>query len=278
MLSFCKNATIEPAFHLELKFMRDTLPHRAPVLTGLLRLSVVAPLALLLGTLCWAQTTTPRKPATPAPPAVSNQLKLHHKKVIAAKPPLQPTPAEALPPTPTLPPAPPPPLWPANERPNPAVVTWNSQGLRIDADNSSLAQILDDVAASIGATVEGASADQRIFGAYGPGKANVVLAQLLQGSGYNILMVGDQGQGTPRQIILTARHSGASTPASTPVPSNSDEDADVEEQPQPQPQPASNIRPVPNFPPQRNPQQFMQRPQPMQPIQLGQPQSGASPN
>jgi hypothetical protein len=84
--------------------------------------------------------------------------------------------------------------------------------------------------------VEGFDADQRIFGVYGPGPARDVLSQLLQGSGYNVLLVGEQGQGTPREIVLSARHAGSTIQAANTVPANaSDEDVDTEEPPQPQP-------------------------------------------
>ena len=56
-----------------------------------------------------------------------------------------------------------------------------------------------DVSLKTGAKVEGVGADERIFGAYGPGPARDVLTELLDGSGYNILMIGDLGQGTPRR-------------------------------------------------------------------------------
>ena len=49
------------------------------------------------------------------------------------------------------------------------------------------------------------NSDERVFGAYGlRSQARDVLAQLLQGSGYNVIMIGDQGQGTPRQLLLSA--------------------------------------------------------------------------
>jgi len=139
--------------------------------------------------------------------------------------------------------------------------------LRIDASNSSLAQILQDVATATGANVEGFDADQRVFGAYGPGTARDVLSQLLQGSGYNVVMIGEQGQGTPREIVLTLRHAGTATAAVNPAPAR-DEDSDTDEQPQPSQPP---IRPgiVPGRPPlspQQTQQQMMQRrPQPGQP-------------
>ncbi len=59
--------------------------------------------------------------------------------------------------------------------------------------------------------------DQRIFGAYGPGPARDVLSQLLDGSGYNVLMIGDQGQGTPRRIVLSARPAGPAQPSGNPA-------------------------------------------------------------
>jgi hypothetical protein len=169
------------------------------------------------------------------------------------------------------------PHWPANDKPADAAVTWDSQGLRIEAANSSLRQILKDVSTATGAKIEGLGADERVFGAYGPGQARDVLSQLLQGSGYNVMMVGDLGQGAPRQIVLSSRHSGGTPNSANPsAASNSDdEDADADEQPQPQPQP---LMPVPNRPanmpvsPPRTPQQIMQEMQQRQQQQSTVPQ------
>jgi hypothetical protein len=157
-------------------------------------------------------------------------------------------------------------MWPANEKAVPATVTWDSQGLRIEAANSSLSQILQDVATATGTKVEGYDADQRVFGDFGPGPARDVLSQLLHGSGYNFVMIGEQGQGTPRQLVLSSRHAGPATKDVKPSPAN-EEDVETEEQPQPvQPQPgAPPVRP--GFPPggpRRNPLQ-QPRPQPDQP-------------
>ena len=158
------------------------------------------------------------------------------------------------------------PLWPANETPVQASVTWDSHGLRIDAANSSLQQILRDVSTATGMRVDGLNADQRVFGAYGPGLARDVLSQLLQGSGYNVLMIGDQGQGAPRQIVLSSRRTGdAMQPVNNNQASAADDDVDADEQPQ-----APPMRPgfAPGAPP-RSPQQIMQemqqRQQQMQP-------------
>jgi len=217
----------------------------------------------------------PQTPATAVQPAKPHKAAHPHKRPVAAPAPAAaplPAPVAATPPAPELP------KWPANEKPFPAAITWDSQGLRIDAANSSLEQILMEVATLTGAKLEGFDADQRVFGAFGPGPARDVLSQLLLGSGYNVMMVGDQGQGTPRRIVLSLRHAGAATTAATPAPASSDEDADTEEQPQPQ-----NPPPIrPSFPPGgRTPQQMqdMQRQQQMQQMhpQPGQPQPPSNP-
>jgi hypothetical protein len=130
------------------------------------------------------------------------------------------------------------PLWPANEKPVEAAVTWNGQGLRISAANSSLRQILEDVASATGATVEGIETDQRIFGVYGPGKARDVLTQLLHGTSYNVLMIGEQGEGTPREIVLSLRkHATVGTAVAANPSSKGDDDDDADDQPQPPQQP-----------------------------------------
>jgi len=162
-------------------------------------------------------------------------------------------------------PAPELPHWPVNDSPAKPTVTWDSQGLKIDASNASLHQILDDVSTATGTKVEGFVADERVFGEYGPGQARDILSQLLHGSGYNVLMIGDQGEGTPRQIVLSPRKTGA-TPASANRPSQDAQDEDVPEQPeveeQPPQQPLINGRPPmpPQGPPSapRTPQQVLQ--------------------
>jgi len=140
-----------------------------------------------------------------------------------------PPPQEAV--APSKPPEPEAPDWPANEKPAQAAITWDSQGLRIEAANSSLQQIMKEVATLTGAKVEGLDSDERIFGGFGPGPAREVLSQLLQGSGYNVLMIGDQGEGTPREILLSARNASGGTQAANTTPP-SDEETEPEEQPQ----------------------------------------------
>jgi hypothetical protein len=189
-----------------------------------------------------ATTAATKKPAHPRKHKTAAQAKA--EKVEAAA-------APAAPATPSEPEAP---HWPVNDKPTPATITWDSQGLRVVANNSSLAQILQDVATVTGATIEGFDDDRRIFGVYGPGQAHDVLSQILQGSGYNVVMVGDLGQGAPRQIVLTlqsaARDAKAAKDAEKKAAAGDDDDDDADEQP------AQAAQPSP--PPLRTPAQFNQ--------------------
>lgn len=148
---------------------------------------------------------------------------------------------------PATPPEPPKPDWPINNPAAPASIAWDSHGLSVKAANSSLQQILEDVATATGAKLDGTVADQRVFGVYGPGPARDILIQLLQGSGYNVLMLGDQHNGAPSRIVLTARGTAVSQPQSGQTAQNNspeEEPAENEpEEPPQQPVPPPIIRP-----------------------------------
>ena len=157
---------------------------------------------------------------------------------------------------PQTPPTPPPPDWPANDKPNPAAVVWDSAGLRINASNSSLHQILSEISTETGTKVEGSVPDQRVYGDYGPGQARDVLADLLVGSGFNVLLAGDLGHGAPREIVLSPRKGGSPNTqnnANRPQQDPDDEIPAPEEQPEEQPQP---VIPPPPQPEQQQPQQM----------------------
>jgi len=123
--------------------------------------------------------------------------------------------------------------------PKPAQVSFTPNSLTVKADNSTLSQILHEIAASTGMKVEGLAQDQRIFGSYGPGEPRVVLLSLLEGSGYNVVMIGDTAGGAPRELSLTQRTAGAPSVASTSIARNSsqddDDDQDVPQTPVPEP-------------------------------------------
>jgi hypothetical protein len=242
--------------------MRTPNPFNSLASLRILRAPVFLPLALLAAALGGAPIMAAQAPATAAAsvPAQKPHARHKHSAVAHAKHPAAKTapvpeakPAAQTAAVPATPAEPELPKWPANEKPAQAAITWDSKGLSIEAANSSLRQILQDVSTTTGAKVDGLDTDERVFGTFGPGPARDVLSQLLLGTGYNVLMVGDQGQGTPRQIVLSSRHSGAAQPAVASHP-DSDDDTDADEQPQPAPPPV--VRP--GFGPggQRAPQQM----------------------
>jgi hypothetical protein len=261
-------------------------PLNSLALSWLFRARVFVPLAVLAAALGGAPAVAAQTPAAAAGSVPAHKPHVQHKRSAAAHakhPATQSaSPAQEASTTqaavPAKPAEPEIPKWPANERPAQATITWDSKGLSIEATNSSLQQILQDVTATTGAKVEGLEADQRVFGTYGPGPARDVLSQLLLGTGYNVLMIGDQGQGTPREIVLSSRPGGAAQPAATPAP-DSDDDADADEQPQP------NQHPIrPGFGPGGQPisqqivREMQQRQQQIQERQMqGQPPSSAQP-
>jgi len=210
----------------------------------------------LLATLVVPAFGTPATQA-PAQTAPVRKVAYSHQRTKS-----KPSPAEPVAQAPAPPAAPPAPNWPINDKPTDATVIWDSHGLRIDAANSSLQQILKAVSADTGAKVQGLGADQRIFGTYGPGPARDVLSQLLDGTGYNVLLIGDQGEGTPREIVLSAQPTGPA-PVNAARSMNNDDDYEAE-QPPPQPlEPPAFRGPefhrpeAPGTPP-RTPQQIME--------------------
>jgi hypothetical protein len=212
-----------------------------------------------------AQTPQPPKPQHTAKAAPHH---LRHSKTAADKREKSPEAAAA---TPAPPPAPPKPNWPADQPATPPTITWDSHGLEIKATNSSLDQILSQVATDTGAKITGLSHDERVFGIYGPAPAREVLSDLLHGTSYNVIMLGDQGEGTPRQVILSARSAaGPQTQPQTPPPQPLEND-DVEAPQEPQPGPPNSPQVMPGNQPQfMSPQQRWQQMQEQRQRQLQQ--------
>ena len=218
-------------------------------------------------------------------PSASNPQPPSHRPH-AKKHPVKPADSPVAVAAPVQPAAPPPPAWPVNDKAQPPSVAWNGRDLTIAAANSSLDQILHEVSTATGLKVEGYdsainSSDQRIYGSYGPAPARVVLGQLLDGAGYNVIMVGDRGAGTPRELLLTSQTKGAQPGAAhPPAPQNNDDEPVVEE---PEPPPVENQPPPPGMrTPQQMREELMQRQQQQQQQQLPntqlQPQPQTSPN
>jgi hypothetical protein len=137
--------------------------------------------------------------------------------------------------------------------PQPAQVKLAPGTLSVDADNSSLDAILQQVSASTGMQVQGLAQDQRIFGKYGPGQPREVISALLEGSGYNVVMLGQTTSGAPRQLTLSSRSNASLAPQPPPHPAQ-EEDADG-------PPPVRFYQPPPGAeqrPPMRTPQQMLE--------------------
>jgi hypothetical protein len=177
------------------------------------------------------------------------------------------------------------PNWPVNAQAEKASVGWDGRQLSVAASNSSLHQILNDISTATGVKVDGLGGDQRVFGRYGPAPAREVIGQLLDGSGYNVLMIGDQGQGTPRELLLTAKGTAPVQPVNPQA--NAPQNANPDDEPQEEPEPPEQQNPIMNRPmavqPQqqppggRTPQQMMQEMQQRQQQLQNQQQQQAQP-
>ncbi len=103
---------------------------------------------------------------------------------------------------------------PSDAAARPATVNLKNGKLTIEANNSDLAQILQDIAGISGMKIDGLTRSTRIFGVYGPGNPSDVLSKLLAGSGYNFIMADNTGDGAPRELLLTAQSSSSPAPTS----------------------------------------------------------------
>jgi len=168
-------------------------------------------------------------PNTSSPGTVSASSSKHpvHGKTSKAKP----APVETVA---TPAPSQPMPNWPANDKAVAPSVSWNGRNLTIAATNSSLQQILTEVSTATGVKVEGETDDQRIFGSYGPAPAWDVLNQLLDGTGYNVLIIGDKGEGTPRELVLTAKTHVAPSGSGANAQARQSTEDEAPEEPEPQ--------------------------------------------
>jgi hypothetical protein len=95
-----------------------------------------------------------------------------------------------------------------------ADVTYASGLLTISADNSSLNQILREIARQTGMKITGSVSDERVFGRYGPSTPARALASLLDGTGSNMLL-RETASNAPAELILTPRQGGPTPPQPT---------------------------------------------------------------
>lgn len=241
---------------------------------------------LLLSTLC-AQSVRPRLHGKSDDPTASVQPQPAAAPPAPSAPAAPTAPATAstpvAPSTPAVPGAAPSLLQqPAQE----AKIVFDNNRLSIHADNSSLTGILRQLASSSGMKVEGLGGDERVFGTFGPGAPRDVIADLLNGTAYNVALIGDLDNGAPRELILSPATHGAAAPAAAPQANSDDaneqESQDVPPAPPDVPQqPATQTPGTPGTPGVRTPQQLFEQLQRMrqgqgqgqqQPVQQDSPQ------
>ena len=105
-------------------------------------------------------------------------------------------------------------------------VTYRDGQLTIDARNSTLTEVLTLIAEKTGATIDipPGSGLEPIVEHAGPGPANDVLAQLLNGSRYNFIIVNSpQRPSEPTRVLLSLQRGDSNTPSPTaPQPVTAD--------------------------------------------------------
>jgi hypothetical protein len=92
-----------------------------------------------------------------------------------------------------------------------AEVRYASGLLSINANNSSLNQILREISRQTGMKITGGVTEERVFGHYGPAAPAVILKTLIDGTSTN-MMLRETASNTPEELILTPRGGGASPP------------------------------------------------------------------
>ena len=130
--------------------------------------------------------------------------------------------------TPPLPPLPSGPTGPVQPIPLDAIaavppqVSFENNQLTINAPNSTLADILRAVRKQTGAEIEVPSAPERVVTRLGPGPARDVVAQLLNGSRFNYVLLGSPSDDAVLTKVVLVAKAGPDTvapppPAATPA-------------------------------------------------------------
>lgn len=117
-------------------------------------------------------------------------------------------------------PAPPPPLPPApvvlppvQSPTHPPVISWDGNSLTIDAENSSLSDILLGIRSRTGASIEmpASTNRERIAVHLGPAPIREVISSLLYGTNFNyVIQSAEEDDSALGKVILTARESDQS--------------------------------------------------------------------
>jgi hypothetical protein len=143
------------------------------------------------------------------------------RKAQAKPSPVQPQAAPAAQPTPA------PALTPEHGPSSPPQVNFQGGQLTIVARNSTMGDVLNAVKQKTGASVDmPANSSERVVGQFGPGAPRDVMAQLLNGSHYDYVLLGSPADpGALNKIVLMAKASGpepapAQAQANQPQPGN----------------------------------------------------------
>jgi hypothetical protein len=143
----------------------------------------------------------------------------NHRKQRKPDPPLIAEPS----PDPAPPPAPPPTLTPEQMPPRTPEVVWDGKMLSIDAENSTLSDILVAVRARTGAAIDmppGAAAE-RLAARLGPAPVREVLTSLLSGTDYDyIIQASETNDDEIQSVILTPRGKDDALGSASAVASN----------------------------------------------------------
>jgi len=120
----------------------------------------------------------------------------------------------------------PPELTPEQGPSSPPEVNFQDGKLTILAKNSTMGDVLNAVRQKTGASVDMPTvSSERVVGQFGPGAPRDVIAQLLNGSHYDYVLVGSPADpGALKAIVLTAKASGPEPVAHEPQPNNNPAD------------------------------------------------------
>jgi hypothetical protein len=99
----------------------------------------------------------------------------------------------------------------------PPVISWDGKQLTIDAENSTLSEVLLGIRAKTGASIDmpGSTAAERVAVHLGPAPIRDVLSSLLYGTDFDyVIQASDTDERGLRSVILTARDKGDDVAAS----------------------------------------------------------------
>jgi len=127
----------------------------------------------------------------------------------------------AQPPLPSGPTGPVQPIPLDSQPPVPPQVTYQDNQLTIVAPNSTLADILRAVRKQTGAEIEVPPAPERVVTHLGPGPARDVVADLLNGSRFNYVLLGSPGDNAALTRVVLVAKTGSQEVTPTPAPETS---------------------------------------------------------